>query len=63
MPAKEKLQCDKRRIDLRRSGDLEYWSKALGVDATVLRNTVQLVGTSAFAVKAAIKNDFIGGIS
>lgn len=63
MPATEKLYCGKRRIDLRRSGDLEYWSKALGVDATVLRNTVQLVGTSVFAVKAALKNNCIGGIS
>lgn len=48
--------ADRARINVNEQHELRYWTEALGVDETVLREAVQAVGVSANDVRDYLKN-------
>ena len=45
---------DSKRINVTEDHEIKYWTKALGVSETKLKEVIQLVGTSAEAVRKAL---------
>jgi hypothetical protein len=52
---KERGPQDRSRINLSEAYEVQYWTKALGVDEAQLRQLVHKVGNSAEKVREALK--------